>query len=303
MENLKIFEYNDMPISFITNDDGEPMVNATEMAKAFGKNIKHWFSNQSTIDYIKSYVELKGIKVMGGIPPITYNKTSLSKSYPSLIGVIKGNFSDNRKQGTFLCRGLSIEFARWLSPSFAIWCDERILEYLQLGFTASDDVLLQMQSDPDFAKKMAEELTVEREKNRVLEEHNTQLLTEAEENRPKVNFYENIQEVNRKAKKQKTYTITKVGSRLKANPQYLNKLLINNKVIVRVENGFDVHPDYADANIAYPKLLALKPKHEESDEYDSYDEIATHQQYLTYTEAGVELINNLLMQNPPPKKK
>ncbi|MFR9542980.1 MAG: BRO family protein [Rikenellaceae bacterium] len=140
-------------------------------------------------------------------------------------------------------------------------------------------------------------------KTKELEAQNQRLLAEAAENAHKVNFFDNVQEINRKAKRQKTYTITKVGSRLKANPQYLNKLLINNKVIIRVENGFDVHPDYADANIAYPKLLALKPKHEESDEYDSYEEKATHQQYLTYTEAGVELINNLLMQNPPPKKK
>ena len=291
MENLKIFEYNDMPISFITSDDGEPMVNATEMAKVFGKNIKHWFSNQSTIDYIKSYVELKGIKVMGGIPPITYNKTSLSKSYPSLIGVIKGNFSDNRKQGTFLCRGLSIEFARWLSPAFAIWCDERILEYLQFGFTASDDVLLQLQSDPDFAKKMAEELSAEREKNRALEQQNTQLLTEAEENRPKVNFYDNVSNLNDDYNKRRTIVISKVASRFKINVKTLNKFLIRKKVIIRVDGGYDIHPQHANKGIAYQIV-------KEETEYDEYGDILYPGiKFMEYTPDGVELITKHLMED------
>ena len=295
-----------MPISFITNDDGEPMLNATEMAKIFKKDARRWFANQSTFDYIEAFATIKGFGATDKIP-LSLNTNTLAKRYPALITVVKGGDQNITQQGIFLSRYIAIEFARWLSPMFAVWCDERIMEYLQFGFTASEDVLLQMQSDPDYAKKMAEELSAEREKSRALEQQNTQLLTEAEENRPKVNFYDNVQEINRKAKKQKTYTITRVGSMLKANPQYLNKLLINNKVIMRVDNGYAVHPNYTEADIAIPKPLSVKSKREKYDDYDNYDgyveEEPTHQQYLTYTEAGIKVIKDLLEQNPPPQLK
>ncbi len=292
MENLKIFEYRDMPISFITNDEGEPMVNATEMAKAFGKNIKHWFENQSTIDYITSYVELKGIKVIGGNPLSTFNTTSVSKRYPSLINVVRGHFSDNRKQGTFLCRGLSIEFARWLSPAFAIWCDERILEYLRFGFTATNDTLHRMRNDPAYIQQVADEFEAMRDKNRELEVQNLQLSKKLEEDAPKVNFYNNVTTINETARKQKTFTISKIASRLKSNSQYLNKLLINKKVIVRVDNGYDIHPQYEDADIGVTKIVNA-PKRDSEGEITEYV-----QQYVTYTHKGVALIEDLLRQNP-----
>jgi len=47
------------------------------------------------------------------------------------------NFTDlkstqkGRQGGTFLHPKLAIEFARWISPQFAVWCDERIAEILQ----------------------------------------------------------------------------------------------------------------------------------------------------------------------------
>ncbi len=288
MENLKIFEYNDMPISFITNEDGEPMINATEMAKSFGKNIKHWFENQSTADYIRSYVELKGIKVMGGIPPITINKTSLSKSYPSLVRAIKGNFSDNRKQGTFLCRGLSIEFARWLSPTFAIWCDERIMEYLQFGFTASDDVLTRMQEDPNFAIQMTEALKSEREKNKALEEHNHKLIAEAEENAPKVNFFDNVTNLETAYNKRKTLLISKVAKNFQMSAPALNKFLIRKGVIMRVDGGYGLTPKYADENIAWQNV-------KEKPQYNEYgDLVYPGRIYLEYYPKGVELIKGLL---------
>ncbi|MFR9543593.1 MAG: KilA-N domain-containing protein [Rikenellaceae bacterium] len=288
MENLKIFEYNDNPISFITNDDGEPMINATEMAKACGKNIKHWFENQYTVDYIKSYVELKKIKVIGGIPLSTFSTTTLSRRYPSLISVVRGNFSDNRKQGTFLCRGLSIEFARWLNPAFAIWCDERIMEYLQLGFTASDAVLTQMQEDPNFANQMAEALKAEREKNKALEEHNHKLIAEAEENAPKVNFFDNVTNLESAYNKRKTLLISKVAKNFKMSAPALNKFLIRKGVIVRVDGGYDIGPKYAGENIAWQNVKE-KPEYNEDGELVYPGRI-----YLEYYPKGVEIIKELL---------
>ncbi|MFR9543811.1 MAG: KilA-N domain-containing protein [Rikenellaceae bacterium] len=295
MENLKIFEYNDMPISFITSDDGEPMVNATEMAKVFKKDARRWFANQSTFDYIEAFATIKGFGATDKIP-LSLNTNTLAKRYPALITVVKGGDQNITQQGIFLSRYIAIEFARWLSPMFAVWCDERIMEYLQFGFTASDDALLQMQSDPNFAKNMAEELSAEREKNRALEQQNTQLLNEAEENRPKVNFYDNVSNLNDDYNKRRTIVISKVASRFKINVKTLNKFLIRKKVIIRVDGGYDIHPQYANKGIAYQIV-------KEETEYDEYGDILYPGiKFMEYTPDGVELITKHLMEDGMIKK-
>ncbi len=285
-----------MPISFITNDDGEPMVNATEMAKGFGKEVRFWINNASTLEYVDELAKSEGIIAEVEIPT-SGTITAVAKKYPSLIKVLRGGGSKgSRLQGTFLCRNLTIEFARWLSPAFAIWCDKRILEYLQYGFTASDDVLLQMQSDPDFAKKMAEELSAERERNRALEQQNTQLLNEAEENRPKVNFYDNVSNLNDDYNKRRTIVISKVASRFKINVKTLNKFLIRKKVIIRVDGGYDIHPQHANKGIAYQIV-------KEETEYDEYGDILYPGiKFMEYTPDGVELITKHLMEDGMIKK-
>ena len=50
MEEVKIFEYNGSKITFL-NGNGV-MVNATEMAKSFGKEVRQWFDNESTHAFI-----------------------------------------------------------------------------------------------------------------------------------------------------------------------------------------------------------------------------------------------------------
>ena len=44
-----------------------------------------------------------------------------------LVTVIKGG---NGEQGTWMHEDVALEFARWLSPKFAIWCNRRIKELL-----------------------------------------------------------------------------------------------------------------------------------------------------------------------------
>ena len=46
--------------------------------------------------------------------------SDLAKLYPSLVFVVKGGLNP---QGTWMNEDVAIEFARWLNPSFAIWCD------------------------------------------------------------------------------------------------------------------------------------------------------------------------------------
>lgn len=50
-----------------------------------------------------------------------------------LLVVISGG---NGIQGTWMHEGLALEFARWLSPEFAYWCNKKIQELLKTGTTS-----------------------------------------------------------------------------------------------------------------------------------------------------------------------
>lgn len=110
-DELKVFEYEGKSITFNLGN-GDVMVNATEMAKHFGKNVKDWTRLQSTDDYINALKSAKG--------------------QISLLDVIKGG----NNPGTWMHEDVAIEFARWLSPMFAIWCNDRIKELMKTGTTS-----------------------------------------------------------------------------------------------------------------------------------------------------------------------
>lgn len=90
--------------------DGELLVNATEMAKPFGKQPKDFLKNKSTQEYITVLADRRKI---------------LSQN---IVRVIHG---DNG--GTWLHQKLALRFAQWLSPDFAVWVDEKIEELLTAG--------------------------------------------------------------------------------------------------------------------------------------------------------------------------
>lgn len=124
MNTNQIFQYNGSPITFHRGDN--VMVNATEMAKPFGKSPKDFLKTEQTKTYVKALSEVRKI---------------LSSD---LVQVIYG---DNG--GTWMHEDVAMEFARWLSPAFAIWCNDRIKELLQYGMTATQPTLEQMINNPD----------------------------------------------------------------------------------------------------------------------------------------------------------
>lgn len=116
-ELIQIFQYNGSPISF--QKGSSVMVNATQMAKPFGKLAKDWLSNKSTKDFLSTLSAVRTI-------PLT-----------ELVKIVQGG---NSEQGTWMHEDVALEFARWLSPSFAIWCNDRIKELLTTGVaTVSND--------------------------------------------------------------------------------------------------------------------------------------------------------------------
>ncbi len=108
MENT-VFIYKNTEITFLSSNK-DVLVNATEMAKPFSKLPGDWLRLKATKDYVTTFSSVKGIPISG------------------LIHVNKGGATN---QGTMLYNNIALEFARWLSPEFSIWCNDKILELLE----------------------------------------------------------------------------------------------------------------------------------------------------------------------------
>lgn len=115
MATNQIFQYNGSPITFQIGSN--LMVNATQMAKPFGKQPIDWLKTEQSKEFISVFAELKNF------------------SSVDLVRVTKGG-NDKKLQGTWMHEDVALEFARWLSPAFAIWCNDRIKELLLNGSTA-----------------------------------------------------------------------------------------------------------------------------------------------------------------------
>jgi phage antirepressor YoqD-like protein len=162
MEN-KVFNYNGTDITFASDENGL-MVNATEMAKPFGKRPSGWIKTKSAQEFISSLSAVRKIVVT------------------DLIHVKQGG---NTIQGTWMHEDVAIEFARWLAPTFAIWCNDRIKELLKYGMTATPEKLEEIILNPDLVIGLAKKLKEEREARMKLEEENKIL-------KPKAQFMEKV---------------------------------------------------------------------------------------------------------------
>ena len=128
----KIFNYGDTAVTFRTID-GSLMVNATQMAKPFGKQVYEWLRLPSTKAYIMALIDVRLQKLNKGISRIEDRKPLNERELRTnnFVRAKKGG----RGSGTYLHEDIAIEFARWLSPAFAIWCNDRIKELFRQSVT------------------------------------------------------------------------------------------------------------------------------------------------------------------------
>ncbi len=110
MEALE-FIYQDTEIHFLLGNEKNVMINATEMAKAFGKRIDVFLKTEPTNAFISALE----------FPPTGVNSIILKRS--DLI-VTKGH------QGTYFHRILALKFAAWLDPYFEVWVYSRVEDLL-----------------------------------------------------------------------------------------------------------------------------------------------------------------------------
>lgn len=112
--------YNGSPVTFKLGD-GTTSVNATQMAKPFGKLVGGWLRLESTKEFLNAL------------------SADMRIHTSALIQTVKGG---NGEQGTWMHEDVALEFARWLSPKFAIWCNRRIKELLTAPKPAAEAEIL-----------------------------------------------------------------------------------------------------------------------------------------------------------------
>ncbi len=110
-QELVIFNYqNKFPISFKA-DNGRTMINATQMARSFGKQPVEWLRLSATQEFREALVS-----------------RGESLSLESQIMTTRGHMG-----ATWIDKSLGMEFARWLSPDFSVWCNNCIQELMTKG--------------------------------------------------------------------------------------------------------------------------------------------------------------------------
>ena len=125
MSNLQVFTYEGNQITFSKN--GNVYANATEMARSFGneKRPQFWLNNNYANEFLSEISKARNIALA------------------DLVIVRKGG----NNPGTWMHEDVALEFSRWLSPAFSIWCNDHIKQLLQTGETrvgslSEDEVIL-----------------------------------------------------------------------------------------------------------------------------------------------------------------
>lgn len=192
------------------------MVNATQMAKSFGneKRPQFWLGNQYAKDYIEELSKARNIALA------------------DLVIVTKGG----NNSGTWMHEDVALEFARWLSPTFAIWCNDRIKELMRTGVTTVSN------DDEAIAYAMGvlqKRLEQARQEKAMLEQQNNYLTNEIKQSAPKVKYYDDtLQSVN-------TLTTTQVAKERGMDAEKLNRKLKEAGIIYRQSGQWIIKQPYA----------------------------------------------------------
>lgn len=110
MNSIKTVSFGNFPVSFQNNG----YLNATVVAAHFNRRVGNYLKSERTQEYISALAEKLSV-------------TPKRATEDNQIVIIK---QGGTEQGTWLHPKLAVDFARWLDPKFAVWCDEQIEQIL-----------------------------------------------------------------------------------------------------------------------------------------------------------------------------
>lgn len=172
------------------------------MAKPFGKLPADFLKTQRTKDFIAELTAMKNIIATD-------------------LVIVKNGGSDF---GSWMHEDVALEFARWLNPAFAIWCNDRIKELVKFGITATPQTLENIANNPDLLIQLATALKTERANKEILERKAFLQEQELTKQAPKVEYYNEV------LQSQSTYNINQIAKELGTSAVTLNKFLADKKI-------------------------------------------------------------------------
>jgi len=134
--DVSMFQFGNQEVTFKLAN-GEVMVNATQMAKPFGKRPDKYLMLESTKEFMQVLED--------------QHKGNSSIGDYQLVMKIKGGVET--EQGTWIHEDIAIDFAGWLSPEFRLWTIRKIKELLKKGSVSREPEL----SNLEKAKKLIEQ--------------------------------------------------------------------------------------------------------------------------------------------------
>jgi phage antirepressor YoqD-like protein len=196
--NNQVYNYNGNNITFQLGN-GDVMINATEMAKAFGKTPKDYLRTQSAQELINALsVRLKCLTA-------------------DLVKVVQGGDI----QGTWLHEDIALDFAQWLSVDFKLWCNDRIKELIKTGVTTISDEDEAIYNAMNILQKRLE---ASKQKVQMLESKVELQETEIKYLAPKAKYTDEVLQST------STFTTTQIAKDLGMSAQALNQKLKERKI-------------------------------------------------------------------------
>ena len=107
MNDIIVRDYSGIQVLF----QNDAYLNATAIAKHFGKRPQHYLDSDRTTEYLGAICK----RLKAANPAFKENQLVIVKRGSSEVG-----------GGTWLHPKLAIDFARWMNADFAVWCDEQI---------------------------------------------------------------------------------------------------------------------------------------------------------------------------------
>lgn len=98
----RIYVFEEYSITFTLDKENKVMVNATEMANIYGKQVVAFMRNEDTQNFIKECLKSENSHFL-----------NIEKEEDLYIS--------RQKSGTFMHRVLALKFAAWLNPRFELW--------------------------------------------------------------------------------------------------------------------------------------------------------------------------------------
>ena len=135
MSNIIPLHYEGHAIRF----DLDVWLNATDIAKRFGKDARDWVRQFDTLEYMAELSHHLGVN-SGTVPQLNKiselgNSKGVSRSKILRLAKETGlvRIRAGAAGGTWLHPKLAVFFARWLNAKFAVWCDMQIESLLSSG--------------------------------------------------------------------------------------------------------------------------------------------------------------------------